>query len=175
MTALEPTQRVERGARALELKRLRRSEQLLREQNEELREDQCLLEDARDAYAELYDGAPLPLLTLSPQGTVRSANLASAELFERERSWLVGRSFRMRFRELDRGTVTAFVSAGGTTHDCDAQLVLPDQALVPARLFRRASARKSGVLHVALVDLRASPLGVAPAVGWCPRIPSTQP
>jgi PAS domain-containing protein len=73
-----------------EVLRLRRAERLLREENNELA-------DARDDFAELYDLAPLPLLTLGPQSSVRSANLAAAELFERERSWLVGRSFRMLF------------------------------------------------------------------------------
>jgi CheY-like chemotaxis protein len=145
-----------RAALTHEVLRLRESEQLLREHNEELLDAQRLLEDARDDFAELYDGAPVPLLTLGPQGTIRSANLATAELFERERSWLVGRSFRMLFSELDRSRVAACLGASDGVKACFAQLVLPNETLVKVRFSWRFSPRKSGVSHVSLVDLRAS-------------------
>jgi len=145
-----------RSALTRELLRLRESEQLLREHNAELLEAQRLLEDARDDFAELYDGAPVPLLTVGAQGSIRSANLATAELFERERSWLVGRSFRMLFRELDRSRVAACLSVSGGSKVCQAQLVLPDESLAQVQLSSHFSSRKSGVSHVALVDLRAS-------------------
>jgi CheY-like chemotaxis protein len=145
-----------RSALTGEVLRLRSSEQLLREHNEELLESQRLLEDARDDFADLYDGAPVPLLTLGAQGTIRSANLATAELFERERSWLVGRSFRMLFCELDRSRVAACLSASAGTKVCQAQLVLPNESLVEVQLSRRFSQRRSGVSHISLVDLRAS-------------------
>jgi CheY-like chemotaxis protein len=151
-----------RSALTRELLRLRDSEQLLREHNDELLEAQRLLEDARDDFAELYDGAPVPLLTVGAQGTIRSANLTTAELFERERSWLVGRSFRMLFRELDRSKVAACLSARGGNGVCRAQLVLPSESLVEVQLSRHLSSRKSGVSHVALVDLRATPAAEAP-------------
>ncbi len=153
---LQPPPLAARSALTGEVLRLRESEQLLREHNEELLEGQRLLEDARDDFAELYDGAPVPLLTLGAQGTIRSANLATAELFERERSWLVGRSFRMLFCELDRSRVAACLSASGGTKVCRAQLVLPSESLVQVQLSRRFSQRRSGVSHVSLVDLRAS-------------------
>lgn len=145
----------ERGALERELLRLRSSEQALREQNEELLENQRLLEDARDDFAELYDGASHPLLTLSEQGHVRSANLAAAELFERERTWLVGRAFRLLFREQDRARVAACLSAPSAGKACAAQLILPDETLLPVQLSRRFSARRRGVSHVALLDLRS--------------------
>jgi CheY-like chemotaxis protein len=145
-----------RSALSREVVRLRESEQSLLEQNAELIEAQRLLEDARDDFAELYDGAPVPLLTLGAQGTIRSANLATAELFERERSWLVGRSFRMLFRELDRSKVVAWLGARGQIKECVAQLVLPNEIAVPVRLSRRFSERRTGVSHVSLMDLRAS-------------------
>ena len=93
MTKPDEQKAAAQGARATmmrEVLRLRRLERLLHEENQELA-------DARDDFAELYDFAPLPLLTLGSGNAVRSANLAAAELFERERTWLVGRSFRMLF------------------------------------------------------------------------------
>ena len=139
-----------------EVVRLRHSEQQLREQNEELAEGQALLADARDDFSELYDWAPLPLLTLSAQGAIRSANLATAELFERERSWLVGRSFRILFHEPDRPQLGTWLSAKGGVRDCRTKLVLPNEALVDVLVSRRHSLRKTGVSHVSLVDLRAA-------------------
>lgn len=138
-----------------ELLRLRRSERRLGEENEELA-------DARDDFAELYDLAPLPLLTLGPQNAIRSANLATAELFERERSWLLGRSFRLLFHERDRATLTSCLSASGGLKSCQARLVLPDESLAFAGISRRFSLRKPGILHVTLADLRTT-VGAQPA------------
>ena len=128
----------------------------LREQNAELTEGQALLEDARDDFAELYDWALLPLLTLGAQGTIRSANLATAELFQRERSWLLGRSFRMLFHALDRSRLASCLSASGGVKQCTARLVLPDETSAEVLLSRRFSLRKMGISHVSLADLRAS-------------------
>ena len=131
----------------------------LREQNEELTEGQALLEDVRDDFAELYDWALLPLLTLGAQGTIRSANLATAELFQRERSWLLGRSFRMLFRDLDRSQLAICLSASGGVKQCTARLVLPDETSAEVLLSRRFSLRKMGISHVSLVDLRGASRG----------------
>jgi hypothetical protein len=68
----------ERSALTQEVLRLRSSEQALREQNDELLENQRLLEDARDDFTELYDGASQALLTPGEHGQIRSANLAAA-------------------------------------------------------------------------------------------------
>ncbi len=160
MTKLDPLQAPAHEAHGAhvalqrEVARLHQSEQSLREENEDLLENQRLLEEARDDFVELYDEALLPLLTLGPQGTIRSANLATAELFERERSWLVGRSFRMLFQVLDRSRVADCLSAGATIKECRALLALADDVLVPVQVARRFSLRKVGVSHVALIDLR---------------------
>jgi CheY-like chemotaxis protein/PAS domain-containing protein len=143
------------NALSREVARLREAEQSLLEQNLELLEGLRLLEDSRDDFAELYDGAPVPLLTLGAQGAIRSANLAAAELFERERSWLVGRSFRMLFRSQDRAKVAACSGARGGDKDCLVELTLPDEVGVPVQLSTRFSERRAGVSHVCLLDLRA--------------------
>lgn len=157
MTKPDEQKAAAHGARATmmrEVLRLRRVERLLHEENQELA-------DARDDFAELYDFAPLPLLTLGARNAVRSANLAAAELFERERTWLVGRSFRMLFHQRDRATLTTCLSAGGL-RTCTARLVLPDERLANAEVSRRFSLRNPGILHVAVADLRSA-LGTEPA------------
>ena len=54
-------------------------------QNEELRRTQAALEEARDRFSDLYDFAPLALLTLSQDYEVLEANLAAASLLGLER------------------------------------------------------------------------------------------
>ena len=54
-------------------------------QNDELRRTQDALEEARDRYVDLYDFAPLSLLTLSQGGEILEANLSAASLLGLER------------------------------------------------------------------------------------------
>jgi PAS domain-containing protein len=143
-----------------EVDRLRRSEQLLREQNEELAEALALLEEARDDFAELYDWAPLPLLSLGAIGTIRSANLATAELLECERSSLVGRAFSPLFHERDQPKLALWLSSSEAVKRCAAHIVLPDQRLLNVTLSRHLSRRKIGVSHISLLACRSS-LGTA--------------
>ena len=134
-----------------EVDRLRRLERLLREQNEDLAEAQALLEEARDDFAELYDWAPLPLLSLGAHGTIRSANLATAELLECERSSLVGREFPPLFHKRDQRRLALWLSSHEGAKRCAAQLVLPDQGLLEVTLSRHLSRRKVGVSHISLL------------------------
>ncbi len=62
-------------------------------QNGELRRTQQALEEACDRFADLYDFAPLALLTLSPGGEVLEANLAAASLLGLERKDLLHQKF----------------------------------------------------------------------------------
>ena len=142
-----------------EVDRLRRSERLLLEQNADLAEGHALLEEARDNFAELYDSAPLPLLTLGALGTIRSANLATAELLQCERSSLVGRPFSPLFHERDQSTLAFWLNASEGVKPCAAQVVLPERGLLEVLLSRRRSLRKAGVLHISLLDSRTSLVG----------------
>lgn len=152
---LPPTPPLAAGsALTREVLRLRRSLQQLREQNQELLEHQNLLEEARDDYAELYDSAPHPLLTLGIPGTIRSANLAAAELLARERSSLVGLAFLNLFGAHDRPRLSACLRPGLGLNECRVHLVLPNEASALVHVSRRFSVRRPGVLHVTLVDSR---------------------
>ena len=62
-------------------------------QNDELRRAHQALEEARDRFSDLYDFAPLALLTLSPDGEVLEANLAAASLLGLERKDLIHQKF----------------------------------------------------------------------------------
>ncbi|AGW15044.1 putative PAS sensor protein [Megalodesulfovibrio gigas DSM 1382 = ATCC 19364] len=60
-------------------------------QNEELRELRQDLEHSRDAYATLYDQAPVGYATLNPQGRIQTCNLTLGVLLHTPRSILEGR------------------------------------------------------------------------------------
>ena len=49
-------------------------------QNQELRESQQYIEDARDRYSDLYDFAPVGYLTLSRQGSMNEINLTGSDM-----------------------------------------------------------------------------------------------
>jgi signal transduction histidine kinase/CheY-like chemotaxis protein len=62
-------------------------------QNEELRKTQLALERSRDAYAELFDCAPIGYLILSKVGLVTDINLTGSALLNRERKQIIGYPF----------------------------------------------------------------------------------
>lgn len=136
-----------------ELSRLRQAEEALRDQNEELLEAQGLLEEARDDYSEIHDLTPLPLLTLTRSGFIRSANLAAAELFEQERSRLLGRAFAELCALENRAEVLGFLSGSRTPtgRNPRVRLALPGGAR-EVELQLRVSLRKRSVVHLTLLE-----------------------
>lgn len=140
-----------------EVERLRASEELLRDENAELLESQILLEESRDDYAELYDLAALAQLTLAANGIIRNANWAAAELFELERNLLIRRSFRTLVHTDDRSRLVrlAAVSPVGPAPSREVRVVLPSGTVVPVEIWARPSARRQGLLHLTLLDLRS--------------------
>ena len=57
----------------------------------ELRRVQMELEEARDRYVDLYDGAPTGYLTLNPKGMILEANLPACTLLGINRKDLLGK------------------------------------------------------------------------------------
>ena len=64
-------------------------------QNEELRQAQETITEARDRYADLYDFAPVGYFTLNRKGTIIEVNLTGAGLLGIERSRLVNQPFSL--------------------------------------------------------------------------------
>ncbi|MDQ2694269.1 MAG: HAMP domain-containing histidine kinase, partial [Pseudomonadota bacterium] len=58
-------------------------------QGRELRQTRQALEDSRNRYVELYDGAPVGCLTLTPQSRIVDLNLAAAALLGADRNHLL--------------------------------------------------------------------------------------
>jgi two-component system, chemotaxis family, sensor kinase Cph1 len=63
-------------------------------QNRALRRSEGDLEHSLQRYADLYDFAPVGLITLTPRGRIHEANLTAAELLWLERQKTVGSYFR---------------------------------------------------------------------------------
>lgn len=61
--------------------------------NEALRQTRAALEESRDRYLDLYDFAPVGLLTLTPEAIIAEINLAAAELLGGERNGLLNCRF----------------------------------------------------------------------------------
>jgi two-component system, LuxR family, sensor kinase FixL len=85
-------------------------------QNEELRQSQAELEEARQKYFELHDMAPVGYATLDRNGFLREINLAGAELLGQERARLKGKRFASFLalpcrHEFDRFLHRVFASA----------------------------------------------------------------
>ncbi len=138
------------------LSRLQAEAEGLRAEIEELREAQGMLEGSRDDFVELHDLAPVVLLTLGKDGTIRSANLAAAELFEEERGALIQRPLRSFVHEQDRLRVAEHLAerSKGLRRGCEVRLVLSNGSVAPVQLWARASWRRPGVQHLTLLDLR---------------------
>lgn len=62
-------------------------------QNEMLRKTQAELEETRDRYADLFDFAPIPYITLTCSGEISEANLAATALLAEGTASLVGQHF----------------------------------------------------------------------------------
>ncbi len=67
--------------------------QELAAQNEELRQANGDLTNAKERYAQLYDGCPIGYFTVDEFGTIREANLAGADLLGAPRNLLFGLAY----------------------------------------------------------------------------------
>jgi len=96
LTALRRTQQVpDDGAERRFAHDLQVHQIELEMQNQELREAQQKLEEARDRYADLYDFAPTGYVTLDANGRICEINLTGAALLGHERAELLGKPFSM--------------------------------------------------------------------------------
>jgi PAS domain S-box-containing protein len=81
----------------------------LETQNEELRQTQVSLEEARSRYSDLYDFAPVSYFTLDEFGRILGANLTAASLLGVERGLLSGKLFLQFVAREDMGVFGRFL------------------------------------------------------------------
>ncbi|MDT8317863.1 MAG: ATP-binding protein [bacterium] len=71
-------------------------------QNDELRKTQTELEASRLRYADLYEFAPAPYLTLSDKGLITEANLTAVTRLKTQRERILGKPFSLFIEGKDR-------------------------------------------------------------------------
>jgi PAS domain S-box-containing protein len=112
-------------------------------QNEELRNAQISLLNAKERYADLYDFAPVGYFTFDAQGRILDVNLTGASLLGVERKSLLGRSF---IHYLKRDSIAVFgthmseVLKKGERQECELELMRRDGTTFFAALGSMPSA-----------------------------------
>lgn len=92
------------------LQELRTHQIELEMQNEELRQTQLELLEARDRFRDLYDMAPVGYLTLNPKAIVLDANMTFSEMILVERSKLISESLANYIHKDSQDTWYRFLS-----------------------------------------------------------------
>ncbi len=126
-------------------------------QNEELRRGHEALVRSRDAYRELYDGAPVGYLTLDARGVCLDANVTATRLFGVEHDALVGLPLPSLLSrgEADRLSRHLQEALGGDeTVTCVLELARSDGATLHLHLDTVAAAGVAGkVCRTSVADI----------------------
>ena len=130
-------------------------------QNEELQTAQGRLDKARARYFDLYDLAPVGYCTVSEQGLITEANLATATLLGVSRSYIVGQPisrFITRAHQDRFYTHRRQVMSTGDAHACELQLIKSDSQPLWVTMTTTTALEDNGawVLRVVLNDISAS-------------------
>src|SRR5438876_1631892 len=139
---------------------LRVHEEQLQLQQDQLTEAQQLLEASRDRFADLYDYAPLPYVTLDRNGVIEDINLTGAALLGHARPLLVGRPLRLYVDKADRRTFLDHMRRcrGGVSPVTTELKIKTEKGAVLVQLHSRRAAgpgRDAIGYRTALVDLTA--------------------
>ena len=86
-------------------------------QNEHLNAARAQLETALNQSSELYDFAPVGILSLDPTGSIAKLNLAGAILLGGERARLLGSRFGLHVSEAERPVFNAWLERATTSGD----------------------------------------------------------
>jgi PAS domain S-box-containing protein len=127
-------------------------------QNEQLRDVQRELETARDAYAQLFDLAPIPYVTFDRDCAIVAANLACARLLATDRLELAGGRLAAFVAPDDVARFHRFVDetfAAGDAHSVEVMLLRRVGPALPVRIEAAASPEPDGkpIARAAVVDL----------------------
>ena len=128
-------------------------------QHEQLIETQRLLEESRDRYADLYDFAPVPYVTMTGSGIVEDCNLTATEMLGAERLRVIGMPLARFVAAEDRKILLDHMLLCRRAIQypvvCSLRIRSRDGSITPAELSTRRAAGQSGgaVFRTAIVDL----------------------
>ena len=124
-------------------------------QNEHLNATRAQLESTLIQNSELYDFAPVGILSLDLEGVITKLNLAGARLLGGERARLLGTPFKLHVRDTDRLVFDSVVGRSRATGDVqDGELTLSARGSLPIYVeIRVAQLPQSQGLQVILVDI----------------------
>ena len=149
------------GELSTTLDELRVADDELREQNEQLTAERSKTEAIARQYHDLFEMTPAGYVITDPNGTIREANLAAAELLGRARELLAGKPLAAAVRDTHQREFSwalARCVARGETLEFESELVSPPGAR--ARLVRLTVAPtitdgRAGALRWLIQDLTA--------------------
>ena len=124
-------------------------------QNEHLDATRAQLEATLIQNGELYDFAPVEILSLDPSGVITKLNLAAARLLGGERARLLGTQFRLYINDTDRPVFDDVVARSVATSDVhEGELELSANGSLPTHVQIRVAPLPPGQgLQIILVDI----------------------
>jgi signal transduction histidine kinase/ActR/RegA family two-component response regulator/PAS domain-containing protein len=124
-------------------------------QNQELRTARELAETLSDNYTDLYEFAPVGLVTLDREGIIRSVNLTGAGLLEVARPNVVGQRFGQFVTANSRQHFPEFLAKAFASHVKEScEVTFQKQGNSPRTVQIEATTTKSGQeCRLALIDI----------------------
>lgn len=126
-------------------------------QNKELRLALTALQTSRNNYYELFNFAPVPFLSLSPDARILEANMAASELLKIERRFLPGKSFLTFLDPDSRKSFLAHLEAAFKTElrQCDKFILLQRSSSNPiyTQIYSDALLEPIPQAKVAILDI----------------------
>ncbi len=127
-------------------------------QNEQLRETQLELEQARGRYLDLYEWAPVGYCTICAKGLILEANQTMAELLGIKRAALLGRPLSRFVHKEDKIADYRYRHLADTSPTAiELRMVKADATIFWARLEARAAEHEEAgpVVRVTISDISA--------------------
>ncbi len=128
-------------------------------QNEELRKTWDELEESRSEYQDLYDYAPIGILSIDEKGLIINANLTSADMLNIERNKLIKRAFILLLSNESRRKFHQHlteVNETRTKQQCQLEIIRNDGTTFNAALETTPLLKENGYsneLRIALSDI----------------------
>lgn len=131
-------------------------------QNEELYRANKELENSRNQFADLYQSAPVAIISLNEKGTIEQVNDAAAHLFTGFKNFYVGTAFSSLITPEDQGVYFSYLKefvSNRTSASCELRLLAEEGRSVHVQLTARVGqqgAESKLQWHLAMVDITES-------------------